>query len=144
MPQAKVTELFPEADPMEAARQFDKLDGKLDDLIKSMGTVVADIARGQGTQTGILASIDILSKAIGDVMQTKIEAAATTVKVDALTERIATAERAINRRIDDVEKDQNQRDTRSWVEQLIKGTLIAAGFGGSAGGVYALIQRLGQ
>jgi hypothetical protein len=119
-------DLFPGADDMTAdqttARLFDKLDG----IQSSQATTSADVARIQGALTGMQSAINTVSSAIGDVTETKITAAAMTVTIAALAERLAICERKAN-----------EKDTRTWVEGLVK--FAVAGLTG--GGVAALAQH---
>jgi hypothetical protein len=93
---SKTVELFPGAEAMNpdqtTARLFDKLDG----IQSSQATMMADVARIQGSQTGMQNAINVVSTAIGDVTDTKIKAAAMLVSIEALTERLAACERKLN------------------------------------------------
>lgn len=104
----------------QAERVFDKLE----EIRSSVATMAVDLARVQGAQQGMQTSISTVSAAIGDVTETKIVAAAQTVTIAAIAERLAVIERKMN-----------EKDTRTWVESLVKWAVGGLAAGGGIAGV---------
>lgn len=67
---------------------------KLDDIQSTTATMGKDVARMQGEQTGLRVAIEAVSHAIGDVTQTKIQAATMAVALDDISRRLGALETA--------------------------------------------------
>lgn len=101
----------------------------IDEIRASVAAITADVARTQGSQKAMEGHMDTMRAAIGDVTQTKIEAARTAEKItnvekDVLEMKTTLADAAA------------RAETKSWVEPLVRWAVTAL-VGGSAIGVGA-------
>ena len=108
-----------------------RLFDKLDQIQSSQATMMADIARVQGAQSGMQLSITTVSTAIGDVNETKLESRETKGKIEAL-------EKSIN----ELKEDIDNKDNRYWVEGLVKWAIGGLSIGGGFGIGNAILQRV--
>jgi phage-related tail protein len=109
----------------DAQRVFDKLDR----IEASGASVMADVARVQGAQSGMQTAINAISNAIGDVTEVKIESREMKVTISALEKQMGDLRLAFDHKEKELER-------RTWIENLIRYALPAAI--ASGGGVLAL------
>lgn len=120
-----------ENNPMTGTDATTRLFDKLDQMQAGQATIMADVARVQGAQSGMQTAIQTVSNAIGDVNEVKLESRETSIKITHLEKQINALKATVD-----------AKDTRSWVEGLVKYAVAGLGIGVGGGGALAVIQKV--
>lgn len=107
--------------PTDIQRVFDKIDELRISVTAQIGVATADIARVEGYQRAQSDTLSVLKEAIGDVQQTKLQAATTAVQVS-----------NIERDLRDMKQKAEKADNWLRAENLVKYALGAIGGSGLA------------